>query len=217
MQRNPISAGSGRIQGVLLAAGKGTRWREGGGTGSKLLHPLESTIPVVAAAAQALQSALPCSMAVVRRGDMAVADAVCAQGLRVVWADDDLGGLGDNLARAVRASADAAGWIIALGDMPLVQTSSIRQVAEALAEGHELAAPFFRGRRGHPVGFSRMHGAALAALRGDRGAAALLRQRHAFLRRIHVHDPGVLLDVDLPGDVPRTPSSPHATSCRPCP
>ena len=60
--------------------------------------------------------------------------------------------MGCSLACAVRATPDAAGWLVALADMPYIATRSHQQVAAALRSGASIAATEFQGRRGHPVG-----------------------------------------------------------------
>ena len=52
-------------------------------------------------------------------------DAVRASGLP--WHLEGVGhpGMGDSIASAVRATADAAGWLVLPGDLPLVLPSSL--------------------------------------------------------------------------------------------
>jgi molybdenum cofactor cytidylyltransferase len=83
--------------------------------------------------------------------------------------------------------------------MPCIAVSTIEAVARALDEGASLVAPFYRGERGHPVGFGAVHFAALAALDGDTGARDLFRRNEAT--RLDVADPGILRDVDTPDDL----------------
>jgi molybdenum cofactor cytidylyltransferase len=109
--------------------------------------------------------------------------------------------MGASLACGVEASAEAAGWVVALADMPWIEASTIRRVADAIAAGASLAAPCYRGERGHPVGFAASHRAALLALGGDEGARAILSRAGASLLRVDVDDPGVLRDVDTAGDL----------------
>jgi molybdenum cofactor cytidylyltransferase len=190
------------LTGVLLAAGHGRRWTAAGGAPNKLLHRLPDGTPVVVAAARSLVSALPRSVAVVRRSDDGTAALLAECGLELLLVDDAEAGLGDNLARAVAATPDATGWVIALGDMPFIRAGSIAAVADALRSGKPLAATRHRGQRGHPVGFDASCGQALTELRGDRGAAALLQRDADRLWLVDVDDEGVLLDLDLPPQDP---------------
>src|SRR5690606_30831805 len=105
------------------------------------------------------------------------------------------------LAAGVRAAPEAAGWIVALGDMPFIETNSHQAVATHLQAGASLVATQYRGQRGHPVGFSNRWFAGLSALTGDQGARTILAQHshHVFL--CTVEDPGVLRDIDRPVDL----------------
>jgi molybdenum cofactor cytidylyltransferase len=107
--------------------------------------------------------------------------------------------MGATLAAAVRATPEAEGWLVTLGDMPWIDPGTIASVARSLDEGAPIVAPFYRNMRGHPVGFGTVHRTALAALDGDAGARALLSTQ--AVKRIEVDDPNILRDVDMPGDL----------------
>lgn len=195
--------GGVRIVGILLAAGMGTRF--GGG---KLLAPLRTAFddipagtPIGAAACRHLVAALPETIAVVRPGDSLLAATLAAEGASVIECERADEGMGASLACGVSASADVAGWVVALGDMPWIQIATIRAVAAAIATGADIAAPEFDGRRGHPVAFSWRHGPALTALEGDEGARALLAAHQASVRTLAVADAAVVRDVDRRDDI----------------
>ncbi len=184
------------VTGVLLAAGAGSRFG-----GRKLLHRLADGTPIGIAAWRNLTQALPASLVVVRTGDDELERAFIQVGARVVRCDDAAQGMGHSLACGIRASPDAAGWVIALADMPRVAPESILEVARQVqGAGGRIAVPFYRGTRGHPVGFSASHRAALLALQGDAGARALLQQCSADVVRVELDDPGILQDVDTRED-----------------
>ncbi|MGI4983778.1 MAG: nucleotidyltransferase family protein [Janthinobacterium lividum] len=99
------------------------------------------------------------------------------------------------------AAPSPSGWIVGLADMPMIAPATIQAVAGALAAGNDesIVAPVCNGRRGHPVGWGRAHGAALMALRGDTGARALI-DAHDFIA-VATGDEGVLRDIDREGDL----------------
>jgi molybdenum cofactor cytidylyltransferase len=190
------SDAKGPFVGVLLAAGSATRF--GGG---KLLAPLDDGTPV---GVRALRSLLPCVdtvIAVVRPGDEALARQLADNGATVTVCPSAAEGMGQSLAWAIRATPLARAWVVALGDMPWIQPATTRRVVDALAGGSALAAAMHRGERGHPVGFSKVFFAELAALSGDEGAKIMLRAHASKLRLIETEDAGVLRDVDTPGDL----------------
>jgi molybdenum cofactor cytidylyltransferase len=180
-----------RIVGILLAAGQGSRF--GGG---KLLASLGDGTPVGIRSARRLRAVLDEVVAVVKPGDDALAGMLLAEGCRVEVCADATLGMGRSLAHGVRSTADADGWIVALADMPLIDATTIVRIADALRSGALIAAPVFRGQRGHPVGFAGALGLRLGALTGDAGARDIVRQEIARLQSIEVDDPGVLADID---------------------
>ena len=64
-------------------------------------------------------------------------------------------GMGVSLACVARAAGRGRRYIVALADMPFVRRTSIAAVRDALEKAAALAAPYFRARRGHPVGIAR--------------------------------------------------------------
>ena len=189
-----------RTAGILLAAGRGARFG-----GDKLLAALPDGaldlpvgIAMGVAAAMHLASALPESIAVVRPGDRALADALRGAGLRIVECRDADEGMGRSLASGVIATRDAHAWVVALADMPWIAPATIRALADALAAGASIAAPVYRGMRGHPVGFSRRHFDSLCALEGDAGARSILAAHSDELTLLDVDDAGIVRDVDTP-------------------
>jgi molybdenum cofactor cytidylyltransferase len=115
-----------------------------------------------------------------------------------VESDRTARGMGASLAAAVQASDRADGWIVALGDMPLILPATIRAVAEAIAGGALIAAPVSpaNGMRGHPVGFSAELRAELVALDADVGARSIILRHGDRVRLVPVADPGIFVDLD---------------------
>ena len=184
------------IAGILLAAGGSRRF----GT-NKLLQPLPSGMPLAVAAARALLQAVPNSVAVIRPGDIALSAALAEIGLQCVENPAAEMGMGASLAVGVNAAAEASGWLIALADMPWVESATKAAVAERLRLGAPLVAPLYQRQRGHPVGFSWQWRERLANLRGDSGAKSLIEEFREQLELLPVADAGVLRDVDFPGDL----------------
>lgn len=185
------------MQGILLAAGRGSRF----GT-DKLTHPLDDGTPMALAAAWNLMAALPGDVLVVVNGENPELMALLAQaGLSVTVCPGAQAGMGASLAWGVTQSRAADGWLIALADMPWIRPTTIRAVARAVTAPGSIAAPAFRGHRGHPVAFGRDFGQDLMELGGDEGARRLLQ---AFARDVSIlpcADPGVLWDIDRPKQI----------------
>jgi molybdenum cofactor cytidylyltransferase len=166
---------------LVLASGRGERFAaSGGGT-----HKLQALL----AGKAVLQHTLA---------------AVAASGLP--WHLEDAGydGMGDTIAAAVRATPEAAGWLILPGDLPLVQAATLRAVAHALAQ-HAVVVPMFKGARGHPVGFSAACRDALLDLKGNQGAASVIHAHAAInsVAYVDVTDEGIVTDIDTLDDLRR--------------
>jgi len=167
---------------IVLASGRGERFRAAGGVGHKLHAPLGGATVLSHTLAAVRASGLP-------------------------WHVEDVGhpGMGDSIAAAVRATRDAGGWLILPADLPLVQPPTLQAVARALVDPVRAAQPHYRGERGHPVGFAAVCGPQLAALSGNLGAAPVLRAlREAHqVADIEVEDIGIVTDIDTPEELAR--------------
>lgn len=187
------------IAGVLLAAGIGRRY-DPSGERLKLLEAAPDGVPLAAAALRHLRAAVGDVVAVVRPADSAAQRQLhrllAAEGAQLVVCPEAEDGMGHSLACGVRSRSDAAGWVIALADMPAVSPATIAAIRDAIGRGNQTAAPVHHGRRGHPVGFGRACRDELLALQGDAGARGVLAAHPPLL--IEVDDPGCLLDIDTP-------------------
>jgi molybdenum cofactor cytidylyltransferase len=187
------------IVGILLAAGSASRFGS-----DKLHHRLPHGVAIAVQAARHLRTGVSRVIAVVRPNADTTARALAGEGCEVTVCEDAAEGMGASLAWAVRAAGEVSGYLVALADMPFIRPSSIAAVRDALSGGAAFAAPYFRARRGHPVGIAGLYASELAALRGDEGAKALLARHAAELIKVPLGDPGVIRDIDTPADlVPR--------------
>ncbi len=167
---------------IVLAAGRGERFAASGGKVHKL---------------QALLGGKP----VIDH----VLEAVKASGLpfHVVQTDPSRPGMGDSIAAGVRATPDAAGWLILPADLPLVRASTL--LAIAATSSMAVTMPVHEGQRGHPVRFGAVCGDALMQLEGSQGAASVLKAQMAAgsVAFMDVDDAGVVTDIDTLEDLQR--------------
>jgi molybdenum cofactor cytidylyltransferase len=182
--------------GLLLAAGSASRFGS-----DKLQHPLPHGVAIAVQSARHLRAVASRVVAVVRPGAQETARALAAEGCEIAVCEQAVSGMGASLACAVRAAGAADGYLVALGDMPFVRPSTIAAVRDALAAGALVAAPYWRARRGHPVGFAGSLRMELEALAGDEGAKRVLAAHEAQLVKVPVGDPGAIRDIDRPSDL----------------
>lgn len=180
-----------QIVGILLAAGSSRRFGS-----DKRLRPLPEGTPMALASARRLAAACSRTIVVIRPNDTALASLLAEEGLETVVCNEAEQGMGHSLSTGIAASADAAGWLVALADMPYIRPGSYLAVLEALNCGASMARPGVSGQMGHPVGFDARHARQLLALTGDQGGRSVLEADPAGLVVCPVEDPGVLQDVD---------------------
>jgi len=114
-------------------------------------------------------------------------------------------GMGGSLALAVRRARelDAAGLVMLLGDMPLVNSLTIAQVAQAAQKAPAgAAAGSVAGKRSHPVAFANQHFEELSGLGGEKGARDVLARLEKGLALVAVAAE-TRFDVDRPKDLAR--------------
>lgn len=180
---------------VVLAAGQGSRFA---GPGHKLEQPLGHSTVLGRTLATALASRLRVVVVCTESLAPVVRRSIAARDVVVLGTEAAAQGMGRSIAAGVAAAADAPGWLILPGDMPLLKAETLRAVAAQLQHDPVVFAQH-RGQRGHPVGFSAELYSELSALQGDEGARRLLARYAA--QPVVVDDPGVLLDVDTADDL----------------
>lgn len=193
-----------RTVGLLLAAGRGTRF-DASGALDKLLADVGG-MPLAIASARRLRDACGDCLAVLRPGSGHLAALLAGEGIETIECADAHLGMGHSLACAARhllarhPGGEGTAVLVALADMPHIAPSTYQTLLERRRTPDDIVVPRHRGRRGHPVLFGARHLPALAGLTGDRGASVLL-QTHP-VNWVDVDDAGILLDIDRPSDLP---------------
>jgi molybdenum cofactor cytidylyltransferase len=96
-------------------------------------------------------------------------------------------------------------------DLPLIRSETLRKIALAPLHGTTLAPactvlmPLYQGQRGHPVRFAAACGPELLLLKGDQGAAQIVRAQAAInsVAFMETDDPGTVTDIDTLEDLQR--------------
>ncbi len=124
-------------------------------------------------------------------------------GTTVVVNVDWEGGMSTSLRAGIRAAnPSATAFLIVLGDEPFVSPKTIDALLKRpRSGGPRIHIPTYRGVRGNPVLLHRSLAPELEGLTGDVGARAIFEAHAGDILEVPVDDPGVLFDIDSPGQV----------------
>lgn len=118
----------------------------------------------------------------------------------VTVANDAHLGMGHSLSAGMRSLQGVDFVFVGLGDMPFIETATLRQLVDAMTklDAAAIVQPVYRESTGHPVGFGHAHLKALAQLTGDVGAKSVVRAHSKQVYEVVVDDEGVIRDIDIP-------------------
>ncbi|MDD4903026.1 MAG: nucleotidyltransferase family protein [Candidatus Bipolaricaulis sp.] len=198
------------IAGIVLAAGQGRRMGA-----VKPLIDIDGVPSLGRVLATLDEAAVPLVLVVLGREAGPIRRAVDLRNRRVVVNPLPERGMASSLALGLDAlPTDAEGALVFHADMPFVRPETIHAVLHAAAEGAEIAAPCWKGRRGFPVFFRHSQWDELReTLHGDRGGRRFIENHPDRLRTVDVDDPGCIRDIDRPADLP---SPKEASRCAMC-
>lgn len=224
-QPDPVRHVRSRVAVAVLAAGEGRRFGRlkqllPWGDGQTLLtHVVDVTLASQARMRQALgtsaQSSCPvlvvlgCQAGACRAALSEPAGSGLGRPVTVVVNPDWAAGQSTSVRAALAALPENVSAVLFhLADQPGVTPT----VIDALIERYEATLapvvwPEYRGRRGNPVLFDRAAFPDLYQLTGDLGGKPVLMAyaRAGTAERVAVDEPGVLLDIDVPGDLGDVP------------
>lgn len=179
---------------LLIAAGKGERYRAAGGKGEKLMAPLPryQGRPLFSVVLEtAIASQLPLHI-VTRPDNLPIIQLAVDNDITVTMLNSQ--SMGESIAAGVKATYDWDGWLIQPADMPEITVSDYHHIAQALEHASQ-ARLYWQDRPGHPVGFSRRWRDALCQLSNEEGARSIINHSQLLMLKGH---PGVVIDQDFP-------------------
>jgi CTP:molybdopterin cytidylyltransferase MocA len=193
---------AGRVAGLLLAAGSGSRFG-----GPKALVPWDGELLVHRAARTLREGGCdPVVLVVGARGD----EVRAAAGLPdVVVSEDWASGMGASLRAGLDGlPVDAGACVVGLVDQPLLGSAAVARLRAAWADGAVAAVATYAGRPRNPVLLDRSVWADVAATaEGDSGARTWLRAHPEQVRAVPCDDTGSPDDIDTPADLRRVQSA----------
>lgn len=191
-----------KIAAILLAAGSSRRF----GGENKLLADIEG-VPMVVRSADALLEATPslCPIVVVtghQQDRMRNAlGKIFVEGNHMTFAynPDYASGIASSVRTGLRALPDGIdGAVIALADMPWVESSHIEKLVEAFEGRESICVPVAGGSRGNPTLWGASYFKRMFSCKDDVGARDLLLECTDHVREVVFDDTAILMDIDTP-------------------
>jgi len=184
------------VAALVLAAGLSSRIAPA----NKLLAVLPGGQTMIAATVdRVLASKASPVIVVVGHQEQHIRAALTGKNVSFVQAPDYAQGMAASLRAGVAAISDGVGAVlICLGDMPLVEVSSLDRIMAAYdpAEGREIILPVFNGQRGNPVLWGQRFFNDLRNLSGDSGARQIMHKYMEYVSEVTVASDAVLRDFD---------------------
>ena len=177
------------IGAIVLAAGFSSRFGS-----SKLLAHLSNGKSIFQQTVERIAEVFPARL-VVTRPEMAAQLQSLAQGTSILNFEHAEQGMGATLAFAAQQIGDWDGCLVCLGDMPFIETSTYRRIADNIT-ADSIVTPTFNSKMGNPAAFGKNFFTDLGALTGDTGGRKLTSIYPQAVRELQVSDPGILQDID---------------------
>ncbi len=194
------------IAGIVLAAGKGTRFG-----GDKMLHPVRApsgeALPMGLLSALNLKPWVDEVICVVRAQDKALISLYEQHGFKTHISEHFEQGLSASLVAGVHASGEASMYVLALGDMPFINAKTYEHIRKAIDESDKdkIIQPRFNHKPGHPMVFPKRLKQELLSLQGDVGARSIVKKEMENLITVDVIDQGVHWDLDTQAAIKSRP------------
>ncbi len=188
------------VSAIVLAAGESTRM----GADNKLLLPFRGQPLIKHIVRTVLQSETDEVLVVLGHQAGCVREALAAYDVTFAHNPRYREGMTTSIQAGVQAaSAHAAGFMICLSDLPMIEPAELNQVMAAFREAaardpQPIIRPVHQGKPGNPVIFSAPYKPAILAHQDLRGCQALVKQNHAHVITVEMATDHVLRDVDTP-------------------
>ncbi|WP_254533725.1 nucleotidyltransferase family protein [Natrinema gelatinilyticum] len=198
------------VHGVVLAAGTSDRY----GSKNKLLESIDGDPLICRSVESLVDTSLEAVTVVLGHDSDRIRSALCAYDVDYRYNESYESGQSTSVRTGVAAARDrdADAVLFALGDMPAVSPSTVEVLVGAYRSGRGSALTAgYDGTRGNPVLFDSRHFDALDSVTGDIGGRDVLRNASDGAI-VETGDPGVLRDIDRPGDRKRTGSDPDTST-----
>jgi molybdenum cofactor cytidylyltransferase len=188
------------IGAIVLAAGESRRMGV-----QKLMLPYGGATVIEHIVDQLIKIALDEIHVVVGQAGDRIAEQLSGREVGIVTNPDYQKGMLSSVRCGLGALAPNCEWVlVALGDQPAITFELVNEMVLSTASTEKgIIAPFYRGRRGHPLLFSGRYRPEVMTRFDDVGLRGLLRVHRQDVFELKVTTAAVLSDMDYPEDYRR--------------
>jgi molybdenum cofactor cytidylyltransferase len=181
------------LSAILLAAGESKRMGK-----PKQLMPLGQSTLLEQTIDNLLDSSVDETIVVLGHKAEEIARTIAGRPVKIVINSDYSQGMSTSIiAGLILVDPCSQAVMLAMGDQPLVESSTINQLIEAFNKNKKgIAVPTYRGRRGHPIIFDIKYKTELFKLKGDIGGREIIRNHPDDVLMVAIDSESVISDID---------------------
>ena len=185
------------LSAILLAAGESKRMGE-----PKQLMPLGKHTLLEQAIDNLLGSPVNETIVVVGHKAEEITKAIATKPVKVTFNPNYRQGMSTSIvAGLILVDPASRAVMLALGDQPLVESRTIKELIDAFnSHDKDIAVPTHRGKRGHPIIFDIKYKAELLELEGDIGGREIIKNHPDDVLEVAVDSASVISDIDTQDD-----------------
>ncbi len=180
-----------KIAGLILAAGKSSRM----GDDNKLMMPFQGK-PMLSHVVDAAQSSNLFHVGVVvGYQSKTIKRFILNQNVQYIENNNWETGMASSLVAGIGKLSQIDGYLIMLGDMPLITPDLINKIIDYGADD-KIIVPIKNGKQGNPVFFGSDFREDLMALSGDVGAKKVIKENQSSVVEIEIQSNAIFKDFD---------------------
>jgi molybdenum cofactor cytidylyltransferase len=180
-----------KIAGLILAAGKSSRM----GDDNKLMMPFQGK-PMLSHVVDAAQSSNLFHVGVVvGYQSETIKRFILNQNVQYIENNNWETGMASSLVAGIGKLSQIDGYLIMLGDMPLITPDLINKIIDYGADD-KIIVPIKNGKQGKPVFFGSDFREDLMALSGDVGAKKVIKENQSSVVEIEIQSNAIFKDFD---------------------
>ena len=183
---------------IVLAAGLSRRM----GPANKLLLPYGKSTVIGHVINELIESNIKNIIVVVGHEEDKVRSALKSFDLEYVYNKDYQSGMTSSIQAGVEASTNATGYLICLGDMPLLSSKEYQEILREInqSKGKRIIRPFRGALPGHPIYFSGHFRDEILGHQEKEGCRGVIKPNLEYLKKIEMKSAGILRDIDSQED-----------------